>query len=392
MTPARVLDTRTGNGRDGVVGPLGENRSLGVQITGRGGVAASGVSAVVMNVTVTEPTAPSYLTVWPAGEELPTVSNLNYVAGQTVPNLVTVAVGDGGRVQVFNRFGSTHVIFDVVGFYADDTGPEGSRFHAIDPYRYFDTRTGRGGIEVGSRGPNSVLQFDALGRGGVPSAGVTAVLMNVTVTQPTMPSFLTVYPDDVAARPLASNLNFVPGQTVPNLVAVRVPASGVIDFYNLQGDVHVIADVVGYYDGDKSTEAGRFVGAVPWRSFDSRGIDGFIWGPDAWYGVGNFPGFAGIPLGEVEGVVLNVTVTEPTEPSFLTVFPSDLCEIPLASNLNFVAGQTVPNHVVVRLGTDSGCAEPDWLETISIYNRFGNVHVIIDIFGAFTAPTTTMFD
>jgi hypothetical protein len=391
LTPQRVLDTRTGNGRDGVVGRLGENQSFRVQITGRGGVAPSGVAAVVMNVTVTEPTAGSYLTVWPSGENRPLVSNLNYVAGQTVPNLVTVAVGDDGRVRVFNRFGSTHVIFDVVGFYADDTGSAGSRFHPVDPYRYFDTRTGRGGVRVGPRGPNSVLRFNALGRGGVPARGVTSVVMNVTVTGPTARSFLTVYPDDVAARPLASNLNFVPGQTVPNLVTVRVPASGVIDFYNLAGNVHVLADVVGYYDDDRSSQAGRFLSFVPYRFYDSR-PDNFPWGPDDWSGVGDFPGFGGIPLGEAESVVLNVTVTQPTAPSYLTVFPSDLCEIPLASNLNFVAGETVPNQVIVRLGTDGGCAAPDWLETISVYNRFGNVHVVIDVFGAFTAPTTTLLD
>ena len=391
LTPARVLDTRTGEGRGGVVGALGENRSFGVQITGRGGVPATGVAAVVLNVTVTGPTAPSHLTLWPSGTDRPTVSNLNYVAAQTVPNLVTVAVGDDGRVEVFNRFGSTHVIADVVGYYADDTGPPGSRFHSVDPYRYFDTRTGRG-VDAGPLGPNGVLRFQALGRGGVPADGVTSVVMNVTVTAPTAPSHLTVYPDDVSERPLASNLNFVAGQTVPNLVTVRVPASGVIDFYNLAGNVHVIADVVGYYDDDKSTHAGRFVRFQPFRTFDSRALGGSGWAAGDWIGIGNFPGFGGIPLGEVESVVLNVTATRPTAPSYLTVFPSDLCEVPLASNLNFVAGQTVPNHVIVRLGTQEGCAPIGWNETVSVYNEFGDVHVVVDTFGAFTSSTTTLFE
>ncbi|MFW2383426.1 MAG: hypothetical protein ACN4GZ_16855, partial [Acidimicrobiales bacterium] len=139
LTPARVLDTRTGNGRGGATTPLGENRWFDVQITGRGGVPSTGVSAVVMNVTVTEPTRPSHLTVWPSGIAVPEISNLNYVPGQTVPNLVTVALGASGRVSVLNRFGTTHVIFDVVGFYAGADGQPGSRFHSIDPYRYFDT-------------------------------------------------------------------------------------------------------------------------------------------------------------------------------------------------------------------------------------------------------------
>ncbi len=81
-----------------------------------------------MNVTVTQPTAASFLTVWPSGLKRPVISNLNYVPGQTVPNLVTVAIGDAGRVSVYNRFGSAHVIFDVVGFYTSDSGRLGSRF------------------------------------------------------------------------------------------------------------------------------------------------------------------------------------------------------------------------------------------------------------------------
>ena len=110
LTPARILDTRSST----KVGP-GATREL--TVTGAGGVPADGVSAVVMNVTVTEPSAPSYLTVYPAGEDRPTASNLNFVAGQTVPNLVVVKLGSGGKVNFYNAGGSTHVVADVVGWY-----------------------------------------------------------------------------------------------------------------------------------------------------------------------------------------------------------------------------------------------------------------------------------
>jgi hypothetical protein len=91
---------------------------LNLQVTGRGGVPATGVSAVVLNVTVTEPTAPSFLTAWPAGLALPLAANLNYLAGQTVPNLVTVKVGAGGQVSLYNAAGSTHIVVDVAGWYS----------------------------------------------------------------------------------------------------------------------------------------------------------------------------------------------------------------------------------------------------------------------------------
>ena len=88
-------------------------------VTNIGGVPAqaSGVTAVVLNVTVTEPRAASYLTVYPTGVSRPTASNLNFGAGQSVPNLVIVKVGDFGKVTAFNCCGFTHIIFDVVGWY-----------------------------------------------------------------------------------------------------------------------------------------------------------------------------------------------------------------------------------------------------------------------------------
>ena len=116
LSPSRVLDTRTGVGAP--VAKVGEGATLGLQVTGRGGVPASGVAAVVLNVTVTEPSATSYLTAWPAGLARPLASNLDYVAGQNVPNLVVVKVGDGGRVDLYNNLGSTHVVADVAGWYA----------------------------------------------------------------------------------------------------------------------------------------------------------------------------------------------------------------------------------------------------------------------------------
>jgi hypothetical protein len=72
---------------------------------------------VVLTVTVTDTTATSHLTVSPAGQGVPTVSDLNWTAGRTVPNLVIVTVGTGGQVDLTNYAGSTDVIVDVVGWY-----------------------------------------------------------------------------------------------------------------------------------------------------------------------------------------------------------------------------------------------------------------------------------
>jgi hypothetical protein len=117
LTPARILDTRTGVG--GVLGKVGPGGTITVDVTGPGGVPTVGVASVVLNVAVTQPTASGFLTVYPSGSSRPTASNLNFVAGQTVPNLVVAKVGADGKVKVFNSSGSTHVIFDVAGWYTD---------------------------------------------------------------------------------------------------------------------------------------------------------------------------------------------------------------------------------------------------------------------------------
>jgi hypothetical protein len=58
----------------------------------------------------------------------------------------------------------------------------------------------------------------------------------------------------------------------------------------------------------------------------------------------------------------------------VTVFPSGL-ERPVASNLNAVAGQVVPNMVIARLGPDGAAA---------IYNNSGTVDLVADVMGYFT--------
>ena len=100
LVPARILDTRLGGG------PLGPGATRNVQVLGQGGVPSSGVSAVLLNVTVTDTTAPSFLIVWPAGIPQPLASNLNWTVGKTVPNLVEVAVGAGGQISFYNGFGT----------------------------------------------------------------------------------------------------------------------------------------------------------------------------------------------------------------------------------------------------------------------------------------------
>jgi hypothetical protein len=370
LVPARILDTRDGTG--GVAAsPLGSGGTLNVQIAGRGGVPATGVAAVVLNATVTNTTDFGYLTVWPAGVTRPLASNLNWVPGQTVPNLVEVAVGSAGQVSLYNFQGSTDVVFDVAGYVSTpetSLGPDGL-FNPLVPARLMDTRDGTGGSGTLGAGATALLQV--AGRGGVPSAGVSAVVLNVTVTGPTAPGFVTVWPEG-ASRPLASNLNFVPGQTVPNRVIVKTGTGGRVYLYNLTGSTDLVVDVGGYYtDATPGGSGTRFVGLTPSRILDTRdgtGGPGTI-GPGGTIGVQ--VGTQGGVAANAKAVVANLTVTNPTGASFLTAWPSDAAR-PTASDLNFVPGQTVPNLVVVKLGADG---------KVNLYNLTGTTDAILDVVG-----------
>ncbi|MEY2445499.1 MAG: hypothetical protein QOE00_2079 [Ilumatobacteraceae bacterium] len=142
ITPTRILDTRPApQNVGGFVGPLGTGGLLTFQVTGVAGVPGN-ATAVVMNVTVDKPSGSSFLTVFPAGAARPTASNLNWSAGTTIPNLVTVKIGVGGQVSIFNLNANVQVIADVAGYYV----PSNDKFISLD---IFANDTGSAAWAVG---------------------------------------------------------------------------------------------------------------------------------------------------------------------------------------------------------------------------------------------------
>ena len=366
LTPARLLDTRTGEG--GNIVPLGPGVFTELNVAGVGGVPATGVTAVVMNVTVTSPTAPGFITAWPSGEAQPVVSNLNFVPGQTVPNLVTVKVGANGKVNLFNSSGYTDVIADVAGYYTATPPPTGGRFTAITPSRLLDTRdgTGTGGV-IAAIGTGQYINVSVVGTGGVPASGVSGVAVNVTVDQPTGTGFLTVWPAG-ESRPKASTHNFAPGVAVANMVIAKVGANGQISIFNSAGTTHVVADVIGYF----SASGGLFVPVAPQRLIDTRLGIGVPFGVIGQGATLNLPIGTNNPVpANAAAVILNVTSVNATLPSFVTVWPTGTLK-PRASTLNPRPGVPVPNQAYLRLGPDG---------TLQAFNGTGSTDLVVDVFG-----------
>jgi hypothetical protein len=193
-------------------------------------------------VTAVNPTGNGYVTVWPAGQARPLASSLNTQPGQTRPNLVVAKVGDGGKLSLFtygDGNGTVDLVADIVGFF----GTGGGNVVGTDPARLFDSRTGQNTAK-GPFGPAETRNIQVTGQAGVP-AGATAVVLNVTVTDPNYTGFVTVWPTG-DPMPVASTLNYTFGQTVPNLVILKLGAGGQVSLYNSAGAANLLADVVGY--------------------------------------------------------------------------------------------------------------------------------------------------
>ncbi len=359
IEPVRALDTREGKGAP--AGKVAADGIVELQIAGFPGIPSTAVG-VLLNTTVTQTDGSGFLTVWGCGAQRPTVSNLNYAgAGDEVANLVAVRIGVGGKVCLSPGVSGAHLVADISGYFAAD----GSLYNPMAPFRAADTRSGPG--PVGPVAPNAVYELQVTGLNGIP-ADATAVMLNATVDNPDRPGFLTVWPCGTA-RPLASNLNYVSGETVPGLVAVKVGAGGKVCFSGF-GQSEVVADIVGWFGSTGSLYETIF----PVRAQDTREDFGPLDPGDILQLdiVSPLGGVGGIPP-SATGVIVNVTVADPVAPGFLTVFPCGTAP-PVVSNLNYVAGQTVPNLVAVKLGPDGSIC----------FSTFRQTEVIADVVGYFT--------
>ena len=340
IAPQRVFDTRSGQG-DVLIGKVQPDAPLRIKITGRNGVPTTGVAAVSLNLTVDRPDATGFITAYRCTDPIPIASNLNHTANQTIANAVIVPVDTNGEI-CFDTETPTYLIADINGWYA-----EGAGFNAIAPQRVFDTRSGHGGLPIGKVQPDAPLRIKITGRNGVPTTGVAAVSLNLTVDRPDATGFITAYrcTDPI---PIASNLNHTANQTIANAVIVPVDTNGEICF-DTETPTYLIADINGWY-----AEGAGFNAIAPQRVFDTRsGHGGLPIGkvqPDAPLRI-KITGRNGVPTTGVAAVSLNLTVDRPDATGFITAYRCT-DPIPIASNLNHTADQTIANAVIVPVDTN----------------------------------------
>lgn len=410
LTPARILDTRTGlNDVDAPGAKIlrSSGSTFSVKLLDMGGVPASAtdVLAVSASITVVNPTQSGFLGAYATGS--PSVNSvLNFGVNQTVPNLAVLRAGTNGEVTISitgAANGTVHVLIDVFGWWstsayrADTADPGGDArgarlFTPAAPGRILDTRTGThiypdSDLAVKIRGATVLGTSTVI----VPNdPDVVGVLINVTSLLHSTQTYLSVVPDPITpgSPPTTSNLNMRAGQTKANLVLVPVGADGNIHVYNSAGFSHLLIDVMGYMvKGEpETTRRGRVIPlTAPFRVLDTRNatFGGVPLGPgqaEDW-SFANFAGsvtVGGVSVGNQSSLLGNLTNASlarqyPTVGvnSYLTVYPSPAASPPNYSNVNTVEGAVpIPNMTLVPYGPNN---------TVRVFNARGYAHYILDV-------------
>ncbi len=343
LTLTRIVDTR--KAENGPQGPFAPGARIDLTVAGRGGVPASGVTAVALNVTLVNSARSGWVRIQPAGTSA-VVSTLNVTgANATRANFAIVALGAGGAVSVDLDAGGD-VVLDVAGYWTVAATSTAGRYVALSPARLFDSRTG-GAPRLAGNAITTIARPQLLN---VP-ADATAVAVTVTATDTTTQGHVTAWPTSTT-MPTSSVLNFgIVGETVPNLAIVPLAAGGGVQFTN-SSTAHLVVDLVGYVTGTVTPTGtdGLFVPLTPARVVDSRNEQGT---KRLWRGQFtdvSLTNVGGIPASGVGAVAVNLTMTNATAGGFALAWPARTAR-PLASTTNFLPGRDVAAGSIVALGT-----------------------------------------
>lgn len=357
LRPVRMLDTRAAIGV-GSTTRVAPGSVTVVDPASVAGVPPERVTALALNVTAADGLTGGYLTVYPCATALPSTSNVNFGAGQTIPNFVLadlVAHPGLGTICIFSS-ASVHVIADVTGYVLNDQDPlpTGGRYNSLPtPARLLDSRNGA------RLAAGETRAVRVLGAGGVPGVGVSAAVLNVTAVGAAGPGYLTAFPCGTEP-PNASMVNYADAAPVPNAGIIGIGAGGeVCVFSSAQADV--LVDVTGYF----APNGLNLIGSPGIRLTDTRSGAPMPANQTTRFRLGS--GFT--------AQLVNVVIIEPSGPGYATIFPCD-SSVPDTSNLNFSTGQTVANGAFVRLGADGTFCVRSTQEA----------HVIVDWAGFTTAP------
>lgn len=247
-------------------------------------------------------------------------------------------------------------------------------FHPVTETRILDTRN-TGDSPVGAGATRAV---QVTGTGGVPSSGVLAVAVNVTVV-PTTGTTLTVYPDQTA-RPAISDLNDASGEVLANFKIVPPGPDGKIAVFNgSPGSTELVVDVTGYFTADSAAAgASTFTPMTPTRIVNTLAGLG---APKAQLGAAKplavqVGGANGIPSG-ITAVAIDAQGINPAADGWLEYYPDGTTR-PNVSGVAFHQNATTAETEIVPVAANG---------KIDVYASAAT-DVVVDVEGYFTGDTS----
>lgn len=375
VTSTRLMDTRTSGGA------LAAGETRNVTVTGVAGVPTSGVSAVSLTIGGTGATADTFFTAFAAGATRPGISQLNVPNGVSASNAAIVPVGANGQVSVYNYTGSAHLIVDINGYYDNNQATSaGGTFVPVNPSRIVDSRSGTGtSATKWAAGETRAVQV--AGQGGIPTSGVSAVVVNITAAQASAASFLRAW--GAGSAPSTSVLNMASGQDAGAMVQTGLTSDGKLNIYNNAGTTHVMVDVEGYYLTPDHDAQNYFVPIAPTRILaTSVGLN--VAKAKMTPGSSVTVPVRGVSVNSstvvpnnknVAAVVVSLTEAHNNAGGNMTAYPTDQTR-PNTSVLNYQSGDGMSGTAIVKIGADGN---------IAVYSSGGSPDLYVDVQGYFTS-------
>jgi hypothetical protein len=356
LTPARILNTALGTGAC----RLAPGGRLDLTVTGVGGVPATGVGAVALNVVAYRPAGSStYLSVFPTGAPPHYAYSVSVPSGGEAASMVTVPVGSNGKVSIRNSSAPVDVIVDVEGYFT--TAATGSTFTNLAGQRALDTRA-TAATTAGQR-----LVVPIAGHYGVP-VGAAGVLVNLTSTGSAAAGYLAVAPD-FGTTGGASVVRYSIGDTAANRAMSALATDGSLQIYT-SSPTHVVVDVVGWFG--TGGQGLHFNALSPARVLDTRvdagGVPTVVAGSPATVPLAGQGGVAA----DAVSVLANLTVLWPTEPTYSTMWPTGASQ-PVREDLPLPAGAM--RTTLVSPGLTGGAA------SLAVHD--GSADAVLEVLGYF---------
>lgn len=311
-----------------------------------------------------------------AADFTPVTTTATIAPGATSTTVAVPVIGDDQpeaneafTVALANAVGNATIADGSATVSLRDDDAQGT-YVPVKTTKVYDTREGSNPAKIGAGQTRTVT---IAGRAGVPTTGVSAVVLNVTAIAPTTAGSLTVTP---AGGSAPASLSFKANQAIGNQVTVPLGTGGAVRVTNKTGQVHVTVEVAGFYrDATVTTVGGHTVPVTPTRLVDTRsGLGGRTTklgaGQTMVVDVTKDP----VPATGVRAVVLSVTAINATATSHLTLTPSGGNAL---TSVSFPANVARTNLVTVLTSADGN---------IRVFNKNGATDVLIDVVGYTANP------